>query len=106
MFCQKEEINHVLGNHKDARDHLVSRFLFIMNEECSSILELNNVLFSQEIYVLTEYLCFICRVGKPSLSGYCPVSGLLSGTMLINPFTEEPFLSIMKQKMDNKLFFK
>lgn len=24
MFCQKEEIDHVLGNHKGARDHLVS----------------------------------------------------------------------------------
>ena len=23
-FCQKEEIDHVLGNHKGARDHLVS----------------------------------------------------------------------------------
>ena len=24
MFCQKEEIDHVLGNRKGARDHLVS----------------------------------------------------------------------------------
>ena len=24
MFCQKEEIDHVLGIHKGARDHLVS----------------------------------------------------------------------------------
>ena len=24
MFCQKEEIDHVLGNHKGVRDHLVS----------------------------------------------------------------------------------
>ena len=24
MFCQKEEIDHVLGYHKGARDHLVS----------------------------------------------------------------------------------
>ena len=24
MFCQKKEIDHVLGNHKGARDHLVS----------------------------------------------------------------------------------
>lgn len=24
MFCQKEEMDHVLGNHKGARDHLVS----------------------------------------------------------------------------------
>ena len=29
---QKEEIDHVLGNHKDARGHLVSRFLFTLNE--------------------------------------------------------------------------
>ena len=28
----KEEIDHVLGNHKGARDHLVSRFLFTLNE--------------------------------------------------------------------------
>ena len=28
MLCQKEEIDHVLGNHKGARDDLVSRFLF------------------------------------------------------------------------------
>ena len=28
----KEEIDHVLGNHKGARDHLVSRFLFTFNE--------------------------------------------------------------------------
>ena len=34
MFCQKEEINHVLGNHKGARDHLVSKFLFTINEKC------------------------------------------------------------------------
>ena len=34
MVCKKEEINHVLGNHKGARDHLVSMFLFIMNDEC------------------------------------------------------------------------
>ena len=34
MFCQKEEMNHVLGNHKGARDHFVSMFLFIMNDEC------------------------------------------------------------------------
>ena len=39
------------GNHKGARDHLVSRFLFIMNEECLSLLELNNILFSQETCV-------------------------------------------------------
>ena len=31
MFCQ-EEINNVLGNHKGARDHLVSKVT--MNEEC------------------------------------------------------------------------
>ena len=29
---QKEEIDHLLGNHKFARDHLVSRFLFTLNE--------------------------------------------------------------------------
>ena len=28
----KEKIDHVLGNHKGARDHLVSRFLFTLNE--------------------------------------------------------------------------
>ena len=32
MFCQKEEIDHVLGNHRGARDHLVSTFLFTLNE--------------------------------------------------------------------------
>ena len=32
MLCQKEEIHHVLGNHKGARDHLVSKFLFTLNE--------------------------------------------------------------------------
>ena len=32
MLCQKEEIDHVLGNYKGARDHLVSRFLFTLNE--------------------------------------------------------------------------
>ena len=32
MLCQKEEIDHELGNHKGARDHLLSRFLFILNE--------------------------------------------------------------------------
>ena len=33
MFCQKEEIDHVLDNHKGASDHLsVSRFLFTLNE--------------------------------------------------------------------------
>ena len=31
-FCQKEEIDHVLGNHEGARDHLVSRLLFTLNE--------------------------------------------------------------------------
>ena len=34
MFCEKEEIDHVLGNHSGARDHLVSRVLFTLNEEC------------------------------------------------------------------------
>ena len=29
MFCQKEEMNHVLGNHKGARDHFVSIFLLL-----------------------------------------------------------------------------
>ena len=33
MFCQKEEINHVLGNHKGARDHLVSKFLLAIDEK-------------------------------------------------------------------------
>ena len=32
VFCQNEEIDHVLGNHKRARDHLVSKFLFTLNE--------------------------------------------------------------------------
>ena len=32
MLCQKEEIDHVLGNHRGARDDLVSRFLFTLNE--------------------------------------------------------------------------
>ena len=29
---QKEEIDKVLGNHKSVRDHLVSTFLFTLNE--------------------------------------------------------------------------
>ena len=32
MFCQKEEIDHVLGNHNGARDYLVSTCLFTLNE--------------------------------------------------------------------------
>ena len=32
MFCQEEEIDHLLDNHKGARDHLVSTFLFTLNE--------------------------------------------------------------------------
>ena len=33
MFCQKEEIDHVPGNHNGAlEDYLVSRFLFTLNE--------------------------------------------------------------------------
>ena len=32
MFCQKEEIDHVVGNHKGERDHLVPGFLFTLNE--------------------------------------------------------------------------
>ena len=32
MFCQKEEGDHVLGNQKGARDHLMSGFLFTLNE--------------------------------------------------------------------------
>ena len=32
MFYEKEVIDHVLGNHKGARDYLVSRFLFTLNE--------------------------------------------------------------------------
>ena len=32
MFCQEEEIDDVLGNHKGARDHLESRFLFTLSE--------------------------------------------------------------------------
>ena len=33
VLSEKEEINHELGNHKGARDHLVSRFLFTKNKE-------------------------------------------------------------------------
>ena len=79
MFCQKEEIDHVLGNHKGARDHLVStEWTPEKNVNRSSFLEWNNVLFSQETFVfgflillqyLTEYSHFICWVWKPSLSG-------------------------------------
>ena len=32
MLCQKEEINHILGNHKGARDHVASKLLFTLNE--------------------------------------------------------------------------
>ena len=32
MLCQKKEIDHVLGNHKGACGHLVSRFFFTLNE--------------------------------------------------------------------------
>ena len=32
MFCQKKEIDHVLSNHKGARDQLVSMFLFTLNK--------------------------------------------------------------------------
>ena len=48
MFCQKEEFNHVLGNNKGARDHLVSWLLFTLNVTLS---ESNNVLFRQETSV-------------------------------------------------------
>ena len=51
MFCQKEEINHVLGNHKGARDHLVSRFVFTMNEERESF-----VAFRVKTYFLDKKL--------------------------------------------------
>ena len=34
MFCPKEEINHVLGKRKGAGDHVLSKFLFTMSEEC------------------------------------------------------------------------
>ena len=32
VFYEKEVIDHVLGNHKGARDHLVSWYLFTLNE--------------------------------------------------------------------------
>ena len=32
MFCQNENIDVVLGNHKSTRDNLVSRFLFTLDE--------------------------------------------------------------------------
>ena len=51
MFCPKKEIYHVLGNHKGARDHLVSKFLFTLNVNRPSLSELNNALFRQETSV-------------------------------------------------------
>ena len=33
VLSEGKKINHVLGNHKGARDHLMSKFLFTMNEE-------------------------------------------------------------------------
>ena len=32
IFCQKKDVNHVLGKVQGARDHLVSRLLFTSNE--------------------------------------------------------------------------
>ena len=32
VFCQKEEIDHLLGNHKGALDYLVSKLLLTLNE--------------------------------------------------------------------------
>ena len=44
MFCQKEEIDHVLGNHKGARDHLVStEWTTGKQVDRSSFSEYNNV---------------------------------------------------------------
>ena len=84
MFCQKEEIDHVLGNHKGARDHLVSTFLFTLNELQGRMLivrrfqskttyslakKLPSFVFSNFfLWYLTEHLHFICRVRKPYLS--------------------------------------
>ena len=61
MFCQKEEIDHELGNHKGARNDFVSTFLFTLNElqgrmlNRLSLSEYNNVHFSQEASVF----CFL-----------------------------------------------
>ena len=43
MFFQKEETNHVLGNHKGARDHCVNLLVNneIMRNVTSSLLEFN-----------------------------------------------------------------
>ena len=80
MFCQKEEIDHVLGNHKGARDHLVSKLLFTLNELQGRMLIVRRfqnkttyflakkppLSFSNFVVYYTEYLHFICRVRKPS----------------------------------------
>ena len=51
IFCQNEETDRLLGNQKDAPDHLVSRVFFTMiyteyttgkNVNRSSLSELNN----------------------------------------------------------------
>ena len=53
MFCEKEEIDHVLGNHKGACDHFVSRLLLTLNELqgrmlifCSAFRVKQNIFFS------------------------------------------------------------
>ena len=50
MFCQKKDINQVLGNPKRARDNELNKIEGRMFN-CLSLLELTNVIFSQETSV-------------------------------------------------------
>ena len=47
MFCQKKEIDHAQGNHKGARDHFVSTFLFTLNELQATGKNVNRSSFSE-----------------------------------------------------------
>ena len=54
MFCQKEEIDHQLGNYKGACDHLVSTFLFTLNELQGKMLTIRR--FQKTTYLLAKKL--------------------------------------------------
>ena len=54
MFRQKEKIYHVLGKHKGARGHLVSTFLFTLNELRGRMLIVRRFHYCETTYFLAK----------------------------------------------------
>ena len=95
MFCQKEEIDHVLDNHKGASDHLsVSRFLFTLNELQGRMfivsMELKNGTLNKDLLNISKWL-----ITNKLTHNMTKTEFMLSGSrQKLNTLTASPVLNI------------